>query len=192
LKFVIFDISSEYGINLVDLLRNTPSRVTLLENLRGSTVADQSIDYFRKHVCPESVEEMKYKILESIQEIISAGKVKKLSIPSEAKEATNQYSTYGGLLSSVPELTNDRYQASSQKVLIPPIIDMINEFMAIRELDETSQMGNEITTLLKSINDYLQRAELRTNATLSSIFKNLQLALERDSKKEKNLMINLM
>ena len=185
LKFVIFDISSEYGINLVDLLRNTPSRVTLLENLRGSTVADQSIDYFRKHVCPESVEEMKYKILESIQEIISAGKVKKLSIPSEAKEATSQYSTYGGLLSSVSELTNDRYQASSQKVLIPPIIDMINEFMAIRDLDETSQMGNEITTLLKSINDYLQRAELRTNATLSSIFKNLQLALERDSKKEK-------
>ena len=166
-------------------MRNTPSRVTLLENLRGSTVADQSIDYFRKHVCPESVEEMKYKILESIQEIISAGKVKKLSIPSEAKEATSQYSTYGGLLSSVSELTNDRYQASSQKVLIPPIIDMINEFMAIRELDETSQMGNEITTLLKSINDYLQRAELRTNATLSSIFKNLQLALERDSKKEK-------
>ena len=186
LKFVIFDISSEYGINLMDLLRKFPSRVTLLENLRGTTITDQSIDYFRKHVCPESLEEMKFKILESVEEIITSGKIKKLSIPSEAKVSTSQYSTYGGLLSSVAELTNDRYQASSQKVLIPPIIDMINEFMEQRELDETSRMGSEIASLLKSINDYLQSAELRTNATLSSIFKNLQLALERDSKKEKS------
>ena len=32
-KFVIFDISSEYGINILDLLKSLPSRIVLTESL---------------------------------------------------------------------------------------------------------------------------------------------------------------
>lgn len=32
-KFVIFDISSEYGVNVLDLLRSLPSRVVMTEPL---------------------------------------------------------------------------------------------------------------------------------------------------------------
>ena len=38
-KFVIFDISSEYGINILDLLRSIPSRIVLTEPLPTMVIA---------------------------------------------------------------------------------------------------------------------------------------------------------
>ncbi|MGA9169751.1 MAG: DUF87 domain-containing protein [Nitrososphaeraceae archaeon] len=43
-KFVIFDVSSEYGINILDLLRTLPSRVVLTEPLRAAVNKEKSND----------------------------------------------------------------------------------------------------------------------------------------------------
>ncbi|CAN5345736.1 hypothetical protein BH18THE2_BH18THE2_30250 [soil metagenome] len=40
-KFVIFDISSEYGINILDLLRSLPSRVVMTEPLPDRVTSTQ-------------------------------------------------------------------------------------------------------------------------------------------------------
>jgi hypothetical protein len=57
MKFVIFDISSEYGINILDLLKSIPSRVIFTDELRGKDIPEKAKDYLRRHVMPETLED---------------------------------------------------------------------------------------------------------------------------------------
>jgi DNA helicase HerA-like ATPase len=186
-KFVIFDISSEYGVNILDLLRSLPSRIVLTEPLPGhgngaakdnTIVEKMAEDYLVRHVVPEALVEVKKEILESVKEIIVQDKIRTLTIPSESEEIMRQFSTYGGLLRSLAELTNEKFGAAAQKVLIPAVVDMIKKFMKEKKLNEDSLMSAETIPLIKSIMDRLSQAKLRADAALLSIFANLQLALE--------------
>ena len=186
-KFVVFDISSEYGVNILDLLRSLPSRIVLTEPLpsygngdaKDNTVVEKMAeDYLVRHVVPEALVEVKKEILDSVKEIILQDKIRTLTIPSESEEIMRQFSTYGGLLRSLAELTNEKFGAAAQKVLIPAVVDMIKKFMKEKKLNEDSLMSAETIPLIKSIMNRLSQAKLRADAALLSIFANLQLALE--------------
>jgi uncharacterized protein len=187
IKFVIFDISSEYGINILDLLRSFPSRIILTEPLsvhdsvdgnNNHTVEKMAEDYIVRHVVPEALVEVKQQILESVKEIIVQDKIRTLTIPSESEQIMLAFSTYGGLLRSLADLTNEKFGAAGQKVLIPAVVNMIKKFMKERRLNEDSLMGPETKPLIKSILDLLSTAKLRADAAILSIFNNLLLALE--------------
>jgi uncharacterized protein len=179
-KFVIFDISSEYGVNILDLLRSIPSRIVLTEPLpRDNTIAEKMAeDYLVRHVVPEALVEVKKQILQSIKEIIVQDKIRTLTIPSESEQIMRQFSTYGGLLRSLADLTNEKFGAAGQKVLIPAVVNIIKKFMKENKLNEESLMNAETQPLIKSIMDRLSQAKLRADAAILSIFTNLQLALE--------------
>jgi uncharacterized protein len=186
-KFVIFDISSEYGINILDLLRSLPSRIVLTEPLPGfgngaakdnTIVEKMAEDYLVRHVVPEALVEVKKEILESVKEIILQDKIRTLTIPSDSEQIMLQFSTYGGLLRSLAELTNEKFGAAAQKVLIPAVVNMIKKFMKEKKLNEESLMNAETQPLIKSIMDRLSQAKLRADAAILSIFTNLQLALD--------------
>ena len=186
-KFVIFDISSEYGVNILDLLKSIPSRIVLTEPLpsygngdaKDDTVAEKMAeDYLVRHVVPEALVEVKKQILKSIKEIIVQDKIRTLTIPSESEQIMLQFSTYGGLLRSLADLTNEKFGAAGQKVLIPAVVNMIKKFMKENKLNEESLMNAETQPLIKSIMDRLSQAKLRADAAILSIFNNLQLALD--------------
>jgi hypothetical protein len=185
-KFVILDISSEYGVNILDLLRMLPSRIVLTEPLpvhndstsNISAVNKLAADYLVRHVVPEALVEVKTMILESVKEIISQDKIRTLSIPSESEQLMIEFATYGGLLRSLADLTNEKFGAAGQKVLIPAVVNMIKQFMKEKKLNEDSLMGAEIKPLIKSILDRLSAAKLRADAVILSIFNNLLLALD--------------
>jgi DNA helicase HerA-like ATPase len=193
-KFVIFDISSEYGVNILDLLRSFPSRVVLTEPLPdhgndGSSnkdiIYDQlAEDYLIRHVVPEALAEVKKEIFKSVREIIIQDKIRTLSIPSESEHIMQEFSTYGGLLRSLADLTNEKFGAAGQKVLIPAVVRLIKNFMKEKGLNEDSLMDSRTKPLILSIMDRLSKAKLRTDATILSIFTNLQVALEEPSSKE--------
>src|SRR6266516_8001354 len=182
-KFVIFDISSEYGVNVLDLLRSLPSRIVLTDPLPNrSNGADKTVkmseDYLVRHVVPEALVEVKKEILESVKEIIVQDKIRTLNIPSESEQIMLQFSTYGGLLRSLADLTNEKFGAVGQKVLIPTVVNRIKKFMKEKKLNEDSLMNAETQPLIKSIMDRLSQAKLRADAAILSIFTNLQLALD--------------
>jgi DNA helicase HerA-like ATPase len=183
-KFVIFDISAEYAINILDLLRSHASRIILTEPLPANKSKDdfgmkKMIDEFMiRHVIPEALVEDKDKIFNSVEKIIKDNKIRTISIPSESEQTMQQFSTYGGLMRSIADLTNEKYGAASQKVLIPTVVNMIRQFMISQNLNEDSLMGSEIVTLLNSIDGTLSRARLRADAQLLTIFANLRIGLE--------------
>ena len=196
-KFVIFDISSEYGVNVLDLLRSLPSRVVMTEPLpdRGNVDAtdgndDMSYkmaeDYLVRHVVPEALSEVKKEIIGSVKEIIEQDKIRILSVPSESEQIMQEFSTYGGLLRSLADLTNEKFGAAGQKVLIPAVVIMIKKFMKEKGLNEESLMDSSTTSLIRSIMDRLSQAKLRTDATILQIFTNLQVALDEPSPQEEN------
>ncbi|MGA9151701.1 MAG: DUF87 domain-containing protein [Candidatus Nitrosopolaris sp.] len=159
-KFIIFDISSEYGINILDLLRSFPSRIVLTEPLpvhdsvdgnKNHIVEKMAEDYIVRHVVPEALVEVKQQILESVKEIILQDKIMTLTIPSESEQIMLAFSTYGGLLRSLADLTIEKFGAAGQKVLIPAVVNMIKKFMKERRLNEDSLMGSETKPLIKSI-----------------------------------------
>jgi uncharacterized protein len=196
-KFVIFDISSEYGINILDLLRSLPSRIVMTEPLPDHSNDDNAGDdtsgnkdiiydrlaegYLVRHVIPEALAEVKIEIFKSVREIIVQDKIRTLSIPSESEHIMQEFSTYGGLLRALADLTNEKFGAAGQKVLIPAVVGMIKGFMKENGLNEDSLMDSRTKPLIVSILDRLSKAKLRTDATILSIFTNLQLALDESS-----------
>jgi uncharacterized protein len=182
-KFVIFDISSEYGINILDLLKSLSSRIVLTEPFLDygddtANIEKMADDYLVRRVVPEALLEVKKELLESIKEIFIQDKIRTLDIPSESEQIMQGFSTYGGLLRSLADVTNEKFGAAGQKVLIPAVVNMIKKFMIEKKLNEDSLMSLETVPLIKSITDRLSQARLRTDAALLSIFANLQLALD--------------
>ena len=105
-KLVIFDVSSEYGINILDMLRSFQSRVVLTEALRNTTSSSGNEsrdkgdeddedednttakvgDYLRRHISPDSLTDMTNMLLVSIEEIVTGNKIRTIDISSDAEQ----------------------------------------------------------------------------------------------------------
>lgn len=179
-KFVVFDISAEYAINILDLLKSLPSRIVLTDSLPDldSDIHKTAEDFLVRHVVPEALIEHKSDIIKSIEQIVNDEKLRTLSIPSESEQTMQQFSTYGGLMRSLADLTNEKFGAASQKMLIPSVVSMIRYFMIENKLNEDSLMGPEVLTLIDSVEGLLAKAKLRADAQLLTIFANLRVGLE--------------
>jgi len=95
-------------------------------------------DYLVRHVVPEALIEVQKEILQSVKEIIVQDKIRTLTIPSESEQIMLQFSTYGGLLRSLADITNEKFGAAGQKILIPAVVNMIKKFMKEKKLKEDS------------------------------------------------------
>jgi DNA helicase HerA-like ATPase len=181
-KFVVFDISAEYAINILDLLKSLPSRIILTDSLpdygEDSDIKKVAEDFLVRHVVPEALIDRKSEIIKSVEHIVKDEKLRILSIPSESEQTMQQFSTYGGLMRSLADLTNEKFGAASQKMLIPSVVNMIRMFMIENKLNEDSLMGPEVLTLIDSVEGLLAKAKLRTDAQLLTIFANLRVGLE--------------
>lgn len=98
-------------------------------------------------------------------------------------ETMQEFSTYGGLIRSLADLTNEKFGAAGQKVLIPAVVNMIKNFMREKGLNEDSLMNLETKPLIDSVLGRLSQAKLRADAAILQIFTNLQIALEESSSK---------
>jgi hypothetical protein len=90
-----------------------------------------------------------------------------------------QFSTYGGLMRSLADLTNEKFGAASQKILIPKVVNMIKNFMTEKKFNEDSVMDSEIIPLIDSIDGVLSKAKLRADAQILTIFANLRVGMEQ-------------
>jgi len=179
IKFVIFDVSSEYGINILDLLQDFASRVLFSEDLRGTNPKDIAADYLRRHVVPERLDQYKDKILDKIEKILGDDKVTKITIESDAERGMKELATYSGLLKMLGDISLEKYLAAGQKILVLTIAGMIRKFMNDKGIrDEDNTISKEIIPLLDEINALLARAKLRQDATILALFNNLKIAIE--------------
>ncbi|MEP6575708.1 MAG: hypothetical protein ABJB85_04700 [Nitrososphaerota archaeon] len=148
-----------------------------------SDIQKMAEDFLVRHVVPEALIDHKSEIIRSAEQIINDEKLRTLSIPSESEQRMQQFSTCGGLMRSLADLTNEKFGAASQKVLIPSVVNMIRKFMTENKLNEDSLMGPEVLPLINSVEGLLSKAKLRADAQLLTIFANLRVGLEVLSQK---------
>ena len=88
---------------------------------------------------------------------------------------------------SLADLTNEKFGAASQKILISNVVNMIRKFMIENKLNEDSLMGSEVLPLITSIEGFLATAKLRADSQLLTIFANLRVGLELVSQMKDSL-----
>ncbi len=174
LKVVFLDVSSEYGIHILDVLNKYPSRVFFTDSFAGSK--RPAAEYFKRHVCPESLSPMKDKVEEKISSLFEEGKVVFAEIPAAGHEDIARFSTYGGLIEILTGTLEDRYGAVQQKLLIPQVINKIKAFMAKEGLTAESRFDAKTAQLTSQVEPLL--AGLRENSSLKSTFDSLKKVVD--------------
>jgi len=185
MKVVIFDVSSEYGVSILDLLCDAPSRILFTEEISETDTMEAAEEYYRRHVIPESLSERREELIVRIRDLFEGKKVLKLSLPSREALKMNAYRSYGGLLEILSGLLEEKYGASAQKVIVPEVMAKIKGFLERNGIDEETRIGAEAEPLLCEIDQLIGKAKLRDDAAIKTVFHNLRVVIgEREEEAE--------
>ncbi len=185
LKVVILDVSSEYGIHLLDQLVSLPSRIILPYNPEDRsaggenlTLAKRAAEYYSKHVVPEKLESKKTELEFLIQNLFKDDKCKSLYIKPEYLSSIEKFRTYEGFLQSVSQTAAEKFNANQQAAIY--VADQLQHFMQKTGKRGDSQIDGEVMPLIKEIMDYFEETKVRTNSTIYGLINALQGRLNQD------------
>jgi hypothetical protein len=174
LKVVIFDVSSEYGIHILDVLNKYPSKVFFTDNLAATK--KPAAEYFKRHVFPESLTPFKDKLEQKISELFASDKVVFAEIPPAGQEHIARFSSYGGLIEILTGTLEDKYGAVQQKLLVPQVISKIRAFMTAEGLTSDSRFDAKTAKLISQVEPLL--STLRDTSSLKMSFESLKRVVE--------------
>jgi len=174
LKVVIFDVSSEYGIHILDVLNKYPSKVFFTDNLAAAK--NPAAEYFKRHVFPESLASLKGNLEEKISELFANDKVVFAELPPAGQDDIARFSSYGGLIEILTGTLEDKYGAVQQKLLVPQVVSKIRTFMSAEGLTADSRFDKNTAKLISQVEPLL--STLRDTSSLKMSFESLKRVVE--------------
>jgi len=174
LKVVIFDVSAEYGIHILDVLNELPSRV-LFTDFFGDN-KNMPAEYFKRHATPESLAGREKEFLPKIASLFADGKVEFLQSRLAGEEDVARFSTYEGLIEVLANTLNDRYGAVQQKILVPQVVETIKQFLRENKIELEARFSPTTSELIAKIQPLL--ADLGTNSSLKKTFDSLATVVQ--------------
>jgi DNA helicase HerA-like ATPase len=169
LKVVIFDVSSEYGIHILDVLNELPSRVLFTDSFKDSK--DPPADYFKRHATPEALAGLEKEFRAKISKLFDDGKVEFLESHMAGEEEVSKFSTYEGLIEVLSNTLNDRYGAVQQKILVPQVVETIRQYLRDNKLDLETRFSPQTKELIARIQPLL--VDLGAASSLKKTFDSL-------------------
>ena len=169
LKVVIFDVSAEYGIHILDVLNQLPSRILFTDSFRDSK--DLPAEYFKRHATPESLAGREKDFYPKIASLFDKGKVEFLQARLAGEEDVARFSTYEGLVEVLSNTLNEKYGAVQQKMLVPQVVDIIKQFLRENKLDLETRFGPKTAEMIAKIQPLL--ADLPATSALKKTFDSL-------------------
>jgi uncharacterized protein len=177
LKIVILDVSSEYGIHILDVLNSYPSKVFFTDPFAGSE--RQTAEYFKRHVCPEALAELVPEFEKKISKLFDDKKIVFAELPLEGSEEVERFSTYGGLIEVLTNTLNDKYGAVQQKIYVPRVISRIKEFMADEGFTADTRFSAKTEKLVSQVQKLLE--DLPSTSSLKKTFDGLSKVVAESS-----------
>jgi len=174
LKVVVFDVSAEYGIHILDVLNELPSRILFTDSFGDS--GNLAAEYFKRHATPEALAGREKEFLPRISSLFSEGKVEFLQSRLAGEEEVARFSTYEGLIEVLSNTLNDRYGAVQQKILVPQVVDTIKQFLRENKIELEARFSPKTSELISRIQPLL--ADLGTNSSLKKTFDSLATVVE--------------
>lgn len=174
LKVVVFDVSAEYGIHILDVLNEMPSRIIFTDSFKGSkNLADE---YFKRHAVPEVFANREKDFRSKINKLFAEDKVVFLQSRLAGEEDVSRFSTYEGLVEVLSNTLNDKYGTVQQKILVPQVVETIKRFLKENELDLETRFDSRTKDLVAKILPLL--ADLDNRSSLKKTFDSLSTVVE--------------
>jgi intein/homing endonuclease len=174
LKVVILDVSSEYGIHILDVLNEYPSKVLFTDSFAGSK--NKSAEYFKRHVCPEALADLQPEFERKIARLFDEGKIVFAELPLEGTEEVERFTTYGGLIEVLTNTLNDKYGAVQQKIYVPQVITQIKQFMHDEGFSADTRFNAKTAKLITQIQSLI--GDLPATSSLKKSFDALAKVIE--------------
>lgn len=194
LKVIVFDVSSEYGIHLLDQLVANSSRIVYSK--RGErnrklepSNREKASEFRKKHVVPDALEPRVEEIEALIEKLFEEGKCKSMFVRPGYLDSISHYRTYGGLLESLSQTAAEKFNANQQASIYA--IDRINAFLKDSEKGEDDLVDREILPLTSELVEYFKRSGLRSNSTLMGLMTAMHERLQQDSGEPEELEYSL-
>jgi DNA helicase HerA-like ATPase len=181
LKAVIFDVSSEYGIHLLDQLVLLESRIILPQDVpkeSEATPSKKAEQYYKKHVVPESLERSKPAIEALIARLFEEDKCKSLYLPPRYVSDVQKFRTYAGFLESIALTAGEKFNANQQASLY--VIDQVRDFLKRKNKRDEEIIDKDFLSTIRSIKEYLQSSGVKPSSTISGIINALEQRLQED------------
>jgi uncharacterized protein len=173
-KVVVFDLSAEYGIHILDVLNDLPSKVLFTDSFKGNR--NLPAEYFRRHATPEGLADHEEDFRPKIEKLFRDGKVDFLQTRLAGEEEVAKFSTYGGLIEVLSNTLNDKYGAVQQKIVVPQVVQTIKGFLRDNHLDGEARFDHRAVDLIAKIQPFL--SDLGTNSSLKKTFDTLSRVVE--------------
>jgi DNA helicase HerA-like ATPase len=174
LKVVVFDVSAEYGIHILDVLNDLPSRILFTDSFKESK--NLSVEYFKRHATPETLAGREKEFLPKISSLFTDGKVEFLQTRLAGEDDVARFSTYEGLIEVLSNTLNDRYGAVQQKILVPQVVETIKIFLRENKLELETRFSPKTRELITRIQPLL--ADLGTTSSLKKTFDSLATVVD--------------
>jgi uncharacterized protein len=174
LKVVILDVSSEYGIHILDVLNEYPSKVLFTDSFAGSK--SKPAEYFKRHVCPEALAELQPEFEGKIARLFDDDKIVFAELPLEGTEEVEKFTTYGGLIEVLTNTLNDKYGAVQQKIYVPQVITQIKQFMHDEGFSADTRFNAKTAKLVTQIQSLI--GDLPSTSSLKKSFDALAKVIE--------------
>jgi Helicase HerA, central domain len=169
LKVVIFDLSAEYGVHIIDVLNELPSRILFTDSFKESS--NPPAEYLKRHATPEGLAGLEKEFQSKISGLFRDGKVEFLPARMSGEEEVARFSTYEGLIEVLSNTLNDRYGTVQQKILVPQVVETINQFLKHNKLDLETRFDSRTSELIGKIQPLL--ADLDNRSSLKKTFDSL-------------------
>ncbi|MDT7861918.1 MAG: ATP-binding protein [Saccharolobus sp.] len=160
-KVVIFDVSMEYAILLLDKLIDIESKLISLDRI-STNFLDAGRRFIRSHVIPDDIIDLKDKIRKSAEILYQKERMKQLYVPPQGLT----FLTYGDIIDLIRKQIEDKYTAISQKPLLYTFLSKLDNFMRDRKLTSDDIVDESINQLLDEIETMGREAHLKDNSSL--------------------------
>ncbi|TRM79263.1 ATPase [Sulfolobus sp. B5] len=160
-KVVIFDVSMEYAILLLDKLMEMESRLISLDRV-PLNATDAGRRFLRSHVIPDDITDIRDKIRKAGEILYQKEKIRQLYIPPQGFS----FLTYGDIIDFIKKQIEDKYTAISQKPLLYTFLSKLDNFMRDRKLNADDIVDDSLNQLLDEIETLGRESHLKENFTL--------------------------
>jgi uncharacterized protein len=198
LKVVVFDVSSEYGIHLLDQLTELESRIVFSKRgLRkketkedaARALRNNAMDFYKRHVKPDALEGKENELIALVTQLFRDDKCKPMYVKPHYMETIAHYRTYEGLLDSFANTVSDKFNANQQASIYAN--DRITTFLRDSGESEEDVVDREVLPILDEILEYFSKAGVKQNSTVFGLVKGLQERLNQDISEPEELGYSL-
>jgi hypothetical protein len=198
LKVVVFDVSSEYAIHLLDQLVELESRIVFSkrglkkketkEDAAGA-LRNNAVDFYKRHVKPEALENRENELVALVMQLFRDDKCKPMYVKPHYMEAISHYRTYEGLLDSFANTASEKFNSNQQASIYAN--DRITTFLKDTGKSEEDNVDKDVIPVLREILEYFAKAGVKQNTTLFGLVKGLEERLNQDFSEPEELGYSL-